>query len=165
MNIDYKQINNANSLMGLHKQVSKALPGMLARTEEECSLEYFQNVIDSSLKSGIIIGAYDGNNLIGFIYAGRSSLKVFSHILLNVTMAVHPGYQGKGIGKELFGRFMSEVKLKNDITRIELFVVEVNKKAIKLYESFGFQKEGIFKKRAAANDKVVDDIAMAWLRD
>lgn len=164
MSITYSSITDPAALQALHISVAEGAGGFLARSADECSLSYFQTVIEHSLSSGINIGAYDGDKLVGFIYAYKSRLKVFNHVLSNMTLGVHPQYQNQGIGKNLVSRFMIDVESKKDIIRIELFTVEVNKQAIKLYESFGFKQEGVFRDRAVLNNKLVNDIAMAWLR-
>lgn len=165
MLITYLPITNPAALQALHISVAEGADGFLARSADECHLSHFQTVLEHSLNSGINIGAYDGDKLVGFIYAYKSGLKVFNHVLGSMTLGVHPQYQNQGIGKELLSRFMLTVQLQKNLTRIELFTVEVNQQAIKLYESFGFKQEGVFQDRAILNGKLVNDIAMAWLRE
>ncbi len=73
---------------------------------------------------------------VGFILA-----RVFSHEAEILTFAVHPTYQGNGIGRLLLTELMSflrSVKCK----KIFLEVAIDNDTAIKLYNTMGFQNVG-----------------------
>lgn len=59
--------------------------------------------------------------------------------ILNV--AVHPDYQGKGIGKALV-KTVDDFAIKNNLAFVTLEVRLSNEKAISLYQSFGFTKVG-----------------------
>lgn len=131
---------------------------------EECTLEHFEQVIEKSNNYGIIVGAYKDHELIGFVYAYKFNLKLFDHVLSNMAIGVHPNYQGKGIARNLLERFFTEVNQEKSIIRVEL-IAAANLSAIALYEKFGFKKEGILVKRATLHNELVDNIAMAWLKN
>ena len=59
--------------------------------------------------------------------------------ILNV--AVHPDYQGMGIGKELV-KYVNDFAVENNLTFVTLEVRPSNEKAINLYTGFGFEKVG-----------------------
>jgi len=79
-------------------------------------------------------------------------------------MGVLPDFRGQGIGKRLLESCISKAWSKG-ITRIELEVRADNARAIKLYERFGFAREGV-KRRAMRFDGVYyDSIQMSLIRD
>lgn len=61
------------------------------------------------------------------------------------TFAVHPNYRNFRIGTRFFGKLLS-ISKREGMARALLEVRETNHFAIKLYESFGFQIDGIRKK-------------------
>ena len=53
-----------------------------------------------------------------------------------------------------------------DITRVELIVRQSNDRALRFYESLGFQREGELRLRIRNPDGSLDaDIPMAWIRE
>jgi ribosomal protein S18 acetylase RimI-like enzyme len=91
---------------------------------------------------------------------------VFNHVLGNLTIAIDPLLQGRGIGRSLFNAFFALIeKEKPEIVRVELIVREKNKRAIGLYESLGFQIEGKMERRIrGVTGELEADIPMAWVR-
>ena len=81
--------------------------GGLARTAAEISLDYVEQFVSKSVENGLIVIARDNNSgeVIGEIHAYAIGPKVFSHVLGELTIAVHPERQGIGIGKAIFTRF------------------------------------------------------------
>ncbi len=55
-------------------------------------------------------------------------------------ISIHPDYQSKGLGKFLLDVVLKDLK-KWGVKRVKLTVSPKNDIAIKLYESFGFEKE------------------------
>lgn len=163
MPINYSNINDAKALKDLYQLIA-ASSNTLGMLPEECTLEHFEQVIEKSNDYGIIIGADEDQKLIGFVYAYKLNLKLFDHMLSNMAIGVHPQYQRQGIAKNLLEKFFEAVDQEQSIIRVEL-IAAANPSAIKLYENFGFKKEGTLAKRATLHNKLVDNIAMAWLKD
>ena len=142
--------------------------GGLARTAAEISLDYVEQFVSKSVENGLIVIARDNNSgeVIGEIHAYAIGPKVFSHVLGELTIAVHPERQGIGIGKAIFNEFMRRVKEdRPDILRVELIARESNRKAIEFYKKLGFLIEGRFASRIqSVGDGFEDDIPMAWTR-
>ena len=79
-------------------------------------------------------------------------------------MGVLPAYRGQGIGKRLLQACIAKAWTQG-ITRIELAARSDNTRAIRLYESLGFEHEGI-RRHAMRFDGVYHDAAqMRLLRD
>ena len=76
------------------------------------------------------------NKITGYI---GLSVIIDEGYILNV--AVHPDYQGMGIGKELV-KYVNDFAVENNLTFVTLEVRPTNKKAINLYTGFGFKKVG-----------------------
>lgn len=83
-----------------------------------------------------------------------------------VTVAVHPDAQGQGIGRMLFIWLLDDVRRNHaDILRVELVTQESNVRALRLYESLGFVREGRLEGRIRnLTGGVEADIPMAWHR-
>jgi putative acetyltransferase len=87
----------------------------------------------------------------------------FRHVLTDLTVAVHPRAQGRGVGSRLFeALFEAASRLTPPVTRIELVARTGNAAAIRLYERLGFRAEGRFAGRVRlADGRIEDDIPMA----
>ena len=162
MQVNYSSINDAKALKDLYQFIA-ASSNTLGMLPEECTLEYFEQVIQKSSSHGIIIGAYENQELVGFVYAYKLGFKLFDHVLSNLAIGVHPQYQQQGIARKLFEEFFIQVNEDKSIIRVEL-IAAANPSAVKLYEQFGFRAEGVLTKRATLHNKLVDNIAMAWLK-
>lgn len=154
------------AITDLYREVA-AIEGGLARATEEISEEYVENFVSKSVKTGIIIVARElkTEKIIGEIHGYALGPKVFAHVLGELTIAVHPDFQGFGIGKAIFLEFMRQVKENRpDILRVELIARESNAKAIKFYKKIGFEIEGrMINRIQSAGGGFEADIPMAWL--
>ena len=85
--------------------------------------------------------------------------------LSDLTVAVDPAWQGRGVGRALFAALFEAARaLSPQVTRIELMAREGNIDAIRLYERLGFVIEGRFVQRVRMPDgRLEDDIAMGLL--
>lgn len=156
--------NDVAALTDLYRAVA-AVPGGLARLEREISEDYVAGAVSAVVASGIGIVAEDPDGMIGVIHARSPGLFCFSHVLNDLTVAVHPRAQGKGVGRGLFEQFMRDVRSRDELLRVELVVRESNQKAIAFYESLGFRREGVFAGRIRNLDGTLEaDIPMAWTR-
>lgn len=78
-------------------------------------------------------------------------------------ITVRKSYWGLGIGSILMEALISWAKSTKTIRKINLRVRTDNKKAIKLYEKFGFEREGIIRRDFLINRKFYDSILMGLL--
>ena len=74
---------------------------------------------------------------------------------------VHADYQGKGIGRAMMEKLIDLADNWLMLARVELTVFADNEKAVKLYESLGFVKEGVKKYGAIRAGKYADEYYMA----
>jgi len=87
-----------------------------------------------------------------------------SHVAYLGGLAIHPSFGGKGLGTQMMQEILNHAK-ELGLLRVELSVVAINQKAIRLYEKAGFEKEGVFRKYSYLKNEnlYLDEVTMAWL--
>ena len=137
--------------------------GGLGRLPEEMDLPWMEEALAGPLAGGVAIGAWGGSRPIGMIKASRMPSVQFQHVLWDLTVAVDPEFQGRGIGNGLFAELLAKAAtLTPRVERIELVVREGLTHAIRLYERLGFRQEGRFERRFRLSDgRYEADIPMA----
>jgi putative acetyltransferase len=150
-------------LKQLHLAVT-AIPGGLIRQPFEITGEYIDGVLRSCTEHGLMLVAEDGNRIAGEIHAHTPPLHAFRHLLSDLTIVVHPDYQGKGIGRKLFTRFLEIVEKEFPrILRVELYVRRHNTKNVRFYTSLGFRIEGTHEQKIYAGPGVYETpLSMVW---
>jgi putative acetyltransferase len=78
-----------------------------------------------------------------------------------IGIMIHTDYQGKGIGTALFKKVIDLADNWLMLVRLELGVFVKNERAVKLYQSLGFQIEGTRKYAAIRNGEYADEYMMA----
>ncbi|MES2149682.1 MAG: GNAT family N-acetyltransferase [Pseudomonadota bacterium] len=152
-------------VLALYKAVA-AVPGGIARTPDEVSEAYIAGFMHKALADGVEFVYEQDGRILGEIHSARTGLACFAHLLTDLTIAVAPQCQGRGVGRRLFQALLDEV-LENmpHIQRIELFARDSNVRARALYESLGFIEEGRLRARVNdANGVPEADTIMGWLR-
>lgn len=160
-------LNDLQKIKDLYTAVARQQGG-IARHAEEVTAEYIQHFIRKSLHDGlIIVGEHpdDPQRVVAEIHASKAGIKVFDHVLGDLTLAVHPDFQGRRIGRTIFTIFLEEVaRNRPDIGKVELITREGNLRAIKLYESLGFRIEGRLEMRIRTPEGALEaDIPMGWI--
>jgi len=159
-------IDDLSRLIKLYKTVARE-EGGIARLEHEITEDYVKNFILKSLASGLIIvgeNPDDPDELMAEIHGYKSGISVFDHVLGDVTILVHPKFQGKKIGRTILTIFLEEIaRNRTDIGKVELIAREGNMKAIELYQSLGFRIEGRLEMRIRTPERNYEaDIPMGW---
>ncbi|MBB3133399.1 putative acetyltransferase [Rhizobium pisi] len=103
--------------------------------------------------NGKIVGSCGLNRL-----AGRRQ-----HVA-SIGMGVHDDFTGRGFGRVLLGAMVDAADDWLDVKRLELTVYTDNDVAIRLYEKFGFEKEGLLRSFGYRAGQYVDAYTMARLR-
>jgi ribosomal protein S18 acetylase RimI-like enzyme len=150
----------------LYQRVS-TVEGGIARLSDEVTESYVSNFVRKSIASGlIIVGEHpdEPGELMGEMHGYKNGLKVFDHVLGDVTLVVDPAFQGKRIGRTLLTIFMNEIaQNRPDIGKVELIARESNTRAISLYQSLGFHIEGRLEMRIrTTGSRYEADIPMGW---
>jgi len=159
-------IEDLHRLVKLYKNVART-EGGIARLEDEITENYVRNFLEKSLATGlIIVGEHpnDPNELIAEIHSYKAGIRVFDHVLTDLTIVTHQEFQGKKIGRTILTIFLEEIsRNRADVGRVELIARETNKKAIQLYQSLGFLIEGRLEMRIKTTDHHYEaDIPMGW---
>jgi len=81
-----------------------------------------------------------------------------------IGMAVHDEWQNRGIGAALMRAGLDLADKWLNLTRLELEVYTDNAPAIRLYERFGFEREGTLRQHAFRDGRYVDAYMMSRLR-
>lgn len=169
MNYIVRATNTADEtkIFKLYKIVSKNQGG-IAREEDEITTSYIKTNLEKSLKTGISLVIDHPENtseIIAEIHCYQLEPKVFRHIFSELTIVIHPDFQGKGLGKLLFTELLNLIRSnRKDILRVELIARESNKKAIELYSQLNFKTEGRLEQRINTKTGAFEaDIPMAWL--
>jgi ribosomal protein S18 acetylase RimI-like enzyme len=166
MNFRTAVIEDWPMIKQLHLAVSRQKNG-IARWEHEINDDYVRHFMQKSLDGGLMIVAEHPKNpgeLIAEIHASKSKIHVFSHVMADLTIAVHPDWQGKRIGRTLFTIFLEEIATNRpDIGKVELYTRESNQRALQLYQSLGFRIEGRMEMRIRTPEGNYEaDIPMGW---
>ncbi|MBP6741859.1 MAG: GNAT family N-acetyltransferase [Deltaproteobacteria bacterium] len=158
-------VQDLPGIVALYRAVA-AKEGGLARTQAEITQDYVRQNFELSQQRGLSLIIKEEESIVGEIHAYRPVPQVFAHVLSDLTVAVHPSQQGKGVGRALFGAFLNEVREHHpQILRVELIARESNLRARALYQSLGFSEEGCLRGRIrSATGGFEADIPMAWLR-
>lgn len=154
-------------VLALYRAVAER-PGGLARLAAEIDEDYVGSFMRHARCRGLeLLAVDDAGAVVGEIHAARPGIYCFSHVLNDLTIAVHPDCQGTGVGRRLFAAFMDRVvRDMPDILRVELIARESNARAIGFYESLGFAAEGRLRGRIRTVDgRFEDDVVMGWLRE
>lgn len=154
-----------NKIRDLYRQVARDSGG-IARQEDEISQGYIANNLQKAIHNGIglvIDHPEDAHRLIAEMHCSKPEPRVFDHVLSDLTIVIHPDFQGQGLGKLLFTTLLTHIETSRpDILRVELITKESNLRAIALYEKIGFVIEGRFENRINTNGTLEADIPMAW---
>lgn len=160
-------LNDLQKIKDLYTDVARH-EGGIARRAGEVTTAYVENFICKSLDSGlIVVGEHpdDPQKLVAEVHASKAGIRSFDHVLGDLTLVVHPDFQGKRVGRTIFTIFLEEVaRNRPDVGKVELITREGNHRAIKLYESLGFRIEGRLEMRIRTPEGGLEaDIPMGWV--
>jgi phosphinothricin acetyltransferase len=95
------------------------------------------------------------DNVVGYTYASRFRERRAYDYAAETTVYVHHEFLGRGIGKALYIKLIETLE-KSRITVLLGGIALPNKSSVKLHESLGFQKAGIFKNVGRKNRMWID---------
>ena len=135
-------------------------PFLLYEMEEK---PHFQTLFDGLLSNGVLyVFEVEGQK------AGMFKLIPLTHRARHIAylggVAMHPDFAGRGLGK-LMLREIIDLGKNQGLLRIELSTATINEKAIHLYESVGFEKEGVLRRytHLKSEDRFLDEVLMSYL--
>lgn len=148
------------------QRVIARIPGRLASVPSELKDEIFRERIirlnDGGAGKFIVIEA--NGEMVGHALLEPLKLAVTSHVV-DLTIAVHEGFQGMGFGKKLLSHLIDWARSNPKVERVELRVRSSNTRAIELYKKLGFIEEGrMIKRLKIGPGSYIDDFVMAlWV--
>jgi ribosomal protein S18 acetylase RimI-like enzyme len=89
-----------------------------------------------------------------------TELKASRHVLHVAGLAVSPAHQRQGIGRALMEAAIEQAR-RRGARRLTLRVLGPNTRAQALYESLGFEVEGVQREEFLLEGRYVDDVLMA----
>lgn len=127
------------------------------------SLEHTRKWVESDDPNALNIVAVADQRIVGQAEPRRFSGRR-SHVA-EIGMGVRDDWHGHGVGKALLAALVDKADNWLGLVRLELTVFSDNAAAIRLYEKFGFEREGICRAYAFRAGAYADVISMARLRD
>jgi len=111
-------------------------------------------------KDAAVFVAEAPEGIVGRLSVGRDPPPASSHVA-DLGLMVAKGHRRQGIGRALLER-AAEWARGAGVTKLELHVFPHNEPAIKLYEDFGFRREGYRERHYRRNGGLVDAVLMAY---
>ncbi len=168
------QIRNARladaEILAAAQRAIARTPGRLASTPDEIHEASFRERI-ARLAGGdrgafvvATCGAPREETLVGHAILDPLKLAVTAHVV-DLTLAVHEGYQRRGIGRFLLSHLIAWAESSPHVYRVELRVRSVNYPAVELYKKMGFVLEGRMINRIQLSpNQYCDDLVMGlWV--
>lgn len=108
-----------------------------------------------------ILVAIAGQAVVGYVkLEAITPLASHRHVLEIRGLATDPAHQRRGIGRQLLYAAAEEAA-RRGARRLRLHVLSSNRAARQLYESCGFEVEGILRDEFRLDGRYVDDVLMA----
>jgi RimJ/RimL family protein N-acetyltransferase len=109
---------------------------------------------------GVVVAAVDGAPA-GYAVLGQTiPLPSHAHVLEIKGLAVDPAHQGAGVGRALVLAACERARASGAL-KLSLRVLATNPWARHLYESCGFELEGVLRDEFLIDGALVDDVLMA----
>lgn len=127
------------------------------------SQEWWRGKIDRTQGNGIMIVAVsvETDTIVAMVELFCDGYDVIRRHVGTLGICVHPDYRGRGIGRQLLLQTLSWAKDWLAISRIEMHVWASHAVAIALYESVGFQREGVHRGYGFLKGKLEDAYSLA----
>jgi ribosomal protein S18 acetylase RimI-like enzyme len=110
---------------------------------------------------GDVLVAEEGGAVVGYVALGSPTrLESNRHVMDVRGLAVAPDHQRRGLGRALLEAAAAEARARG-ARRLRLRVLSANSGAQALYESCGFQVEGVLRGEFLLDGRYVDDVLMA----
>lgn len=142
-------------------------PGFLVSRPHELMDDKFASKITqlATAENGLYLVAEKDWEIIGHAMLDPLPLEAIRHVV-HLTLAVHPGWQGRGVGKALLTSLLEWARSAPTVEKVELHVRSGNLGAQALYRKLGFVEEGRWKRRVKVGpQQYFDDVLMGlWVK-
>lgn len=110
----------------------------------------------------VLFVALDRDAIVGQVECTGGEYSKIHHVGV-IGIAVREGWREVGLGRALMERILEWMRARKFL-KAELSVFATNRRAIRLYESLGFDVEGVQRRRVRIQDKFDDEVRMGlWL--
>jgi putative acetyltransferase len=110
--------------------------------------------------AAVFVAEAEDGEIVGRLSIARDQHPASRHVA-DLGLMVAQSYRRQGIGRALL-EAAADWAREHDVRKLELHVFAHNEGAIKLYERFGFEREGFRKGHYRRGDEYVDAILMAY---
>lgn len=148
----------------IQREIISKQEGLLALSLNEATETRALADIQSLTPGSLGLVAEAKTQVVGYCFLHAMDLAVTRHVV-RVSMAVHPTWEGLGIGRSLLQTGIEWAKENQEVKKIELNVRPTNPRALSLYKKFGFKTEGVHTRRIRLSSGFADDISMALFVD
>jgi RimJ/RimL family protein N-acetyltransferase len=119
----------------------------------------YLRAIRRSPHAAVFVAEYDGA-VIGRLSLARDSHPASVHVA-DLGLMVAAGHRRRGIGRLLLAQAVEWAR-EAGVEKLELHVFPHNEPAIKLYQRFGFEREGLRRDHYRRGSQFVDAVLMAY---
>ena len=105
----------------------------------------------------------NGGGIVARLSLARDSHPASAHVA-DLGLMVAAGHRRRGIGRSLLDQAVAWAR-ESGIEKLELHVFPHNEPAIKLYEQFGFEREGVRRNHFRRGGRLLDAVLMAYRVD
>ncbi|WP_066174599.1 GNAT family N-acetyltransferase [Bacillus marinisedimentorum] len=109
--------------------------------------------------AGSQLAAFHNGKVCGYAHFHSPTPLLSNQHVAELAVAVHPGCQGMGVGKQLLETLVEKARSDGKV-KLALRVMETNQSAVEFYKTLGFAEQGRLIKEFFINDQYVDDILM-----
>jgi putative acetyltransferase len=157
------------SMYELDREVVEDARGVVRTADDMPTLERFVAQHEGRVRrldggsAGVFLVAIDGDGrVVAEGHVGRPPVSLSAHSTV-LALSVRPDHQGVGLGRALMEGLLRWARTATPpVERIGLFTLANNDRALALYESYGFEREGLRRRYIKLPDGTyVDDVVMA----
>jgi RimJ/RimL family protein N-acetyltransferase len=156
--------SDAEGLKQLGDEVSAEPEGWLATQDGWRSVgdeRRYLRAIRRYPHAAVYVAEMEDGSIVGRLSLARDQHPASRHVA-DLGLMVAQAYRRQGIGRALLEAAVAWARA-NEVLKLELHVFTYNEAAIRLYERFGFEREGLRKQHYRQGGEYVDAILMAYV--
>lgn len=160
------RVEDAPLLAAAEREIARTPGFLVSRPPELTDAKFAAKIAElATAENGCYLVASHEGALVGHAMLDPLGLETVRHVAF-LTLAVHPGSQGQGVGRALLGELVAWARSAPALEKIELNVRAGNTAALALYRAMGFEEEGRKKRRLKIGPgQYLDDIVMGlWVK-